>query len=101
VEAFIQVGAWVLVIAASVVVPGLNGEVAVEMVDSDVAGGIFAVRCSRQRGFGGVRQQRAAAVVGGYGSPEIDDRIGVGRQRVAAVVGDDGVSVAACFLEGE
>jgi hypothetical protein len=71
------------------------------MVSGDVAACIFAKRCNRQRRFGDVRQQRAAAVVGGDGCPEIDDRIVVRWQRAAAVVGDVGVSVAACFLKGE
>jgi hypothetical protein len=91
----------VLVIVANVVVSRLGGEVAVEMADSDVASCVFAARCSRQQGFGGVGQQRAVAVVGGDGSLEIDDRIVIGRQRAAGVVGDAGASVAACFLEGE
>jgi hypothetical protein len=52
--------------------------VVVEVAGSDVAGCVFAARCSRQRGVGGGGQQRAAAAVGGNGSPEIDDWSDVG-----------------------
>ena len=41
-------GVWMLVIAASVVVPNLGGEVAVEMAGGGTAGCVFAVRCSKQ-----------------------------------------------------
>jgi hypothetical protein len=40
--------AWILVIVTIVVVPNLGGEVTVEMAGSDMAGCIFAARCSRQ-----------------------------------------------------